>query len=47
MFQAQALEKGKDYNEDKRTGAEKNFPARESTHYSDAFDIRKNCKRYR
>ena len=38
MFQAQAVEKGKEQGNDKRTEEDKNFPALESTHYSDAFD---------
>ena len=38
MFQAEAVEKGKDYGKDKKTERDKSFPARESTHYSDAFD---------
>ena len=38
MFQAEAVEKGKDYGKDKKTERDKSFPARESTHYSDAVD---------
>lgn len=38
MYQAEAVEKGKDYGKDKKTERDKSFPARESTHYSDAFD---------
>ncbi|MBK8329352.1 MAG: hypothetical protein IPL09_07755 [Bacteroidetes bacterium] len=33
------MEKGNDYGKDKRTEVDKNFPASESTHYSDALDI--------
>ena len=38
MSPAAAVEKGKDYGKDKKTERDKSFPARESTHYSDAFD---------
>lgn len=38
LFQSQAKEKEKGYGKNKSTERDKNFPADESTHYSDAFD---------
>ncbi len=38
MYQCQAIEKEKGYGKDKRTEKDKNFPAREAPHYSDALD---------
>lgn len=38
LFQAQAKEKGKGFGKDKSTEHDPNFPAEESTHYTDAFD---------